>query len=84
MNPLNNYHILIVKYVGQTNTKPSKVKIISERFNESITFTFGSVKGQYTADQALQYLINHGFRVIGMGEGKGHLYFITDTFKPLH
>ncbi len=76
----NNYHILTIKYVGQTNTEPSGIKIISERFNASKKISFDQGHA-FTLDNAEAWLTKNGFNIIGHGEGKGHYYVITDTFK---
>lgn len=82
---LPNFHILTVKYVGQTNYLPSRVKIISERFKQSVVFSYGD-EGD-TLAQAENWLINNGHKVIGHGEGKGHYYVVCEaiggSFKPL-
>lgn len=82
---LPNFHILTVKYIGYSNTLPSRVKIISERFKQSVTFSYGDEGG--TLDQAEKWLIDNGHKVIGHGEGKGHFYIICESvnncFKPL-
>jgi hypothetical protein len=75
-----NFHILIIKYVGQTNFLPSRVKIISERFKTSKTIEYNHDFNN-TLDIAEDWLTNNGFQIIGHGEGKGHYYVITSTFK---
>jgi len=79
---MTNYHILTVKYIGQTNYSPSRVKIISERFKTSKMIEFDGELG-YTLDNAENWLRNNGFDIVGCAEGKGHYYIITNTFKPL-
>ena len=80
-----NYHILIIKAIGATNTKPAMVKIISERFNQSIIVPFTNHPGASSPslDTAKLVLSAKGFDIIGQGEGKGHMYLITNTFEPL-
>lgn len=78
-----NTHVLIVKYVGQTNYTPSRVKIISERFKQSILIPFDSEHGMDSCEIAEYWLTQKGFKIIGHAEGKGHYYVITDTFEPL-
>ncbi len=78
-----NQHVLIVKYVGQTNSTPARVKIISERFKQSILTPYDTDFGSDTCEQAEYWLKQNGFNVIGHAEGKGHYYVITDTFEPL-
>lgn len=82
---LPNFHVLIIKYVGQTNCLPSRVKIISERFKQSVTLSYGD-EGN-TLEQAEEWLIRNGHNVIGHGEGKGHSYVIcghiNNRFKSI-
>lgn len=82
-NNMNNYHILIVKYVGMKNTMPAKVKIISERFKASIKIPYTNEAGSNnpTLETAEAWLIDNGYNIIGHGNGNGHDYIITDTFK---
>lgn len=77
-----NFHILTVKYVGATNFLGSRVKIISERFKQSITFGYQHEYNN-TLDQAKAWLTAHGFEVIGQAEGKDHYYVISTTFEPI-
>jgi hypothetical protein len=76
-----NFHILIIKYVGQTDTTPSGIKIISERFESSKKISFNHPSFNATLDIAEDWLTKNGFEIIGHGEGKGHYYVITSTFK---
>ena len=78
-----NQHVLIVKYVGQSNTQPSRVKIISERFKQSILIPFEYDHGIDACEITEYWLKEKGFEVIGHAEGRGHYYVITDTFEPL-
>lgn len=80
---ITNYHVLIIKYVGQTNYTPSRIKIISERFKHSILIPFDSEHGMDSCEIAEHWLKEHGFAIMGHAEGKGHYYVIVDTFKPL-
>lgn len=79
---IQNFHILTVKFIGPTNTKPSRVKIISERFNDSVTIQYDH-EFNGTLDNALDWCVNHGFDVVGKGEGKNHYYIMTSTFDSL-
>lgn len=80
-----NFHILTIKVVGPTNTNPAKVKIISERFNQSviIPFTNHPSASSPAIDTASIFLQAKGYIITGKGEGKGHMYIITNTFEPL-
>ena len=80
MNNTPHYHLLTVKYVGPTNTRGSRVKISSDRFEDSQTIQYDHSFNGSTA-QGLAWSKAHGFNVIGTAEGKGVDYIITDTFK---
>jgi len=82
---LSNFHILTIKVIGPTNISPAKVKIISERFNMSVKIPFTTHPGASSPsiDTASLWLTAKGFNLIGKGEGKGHMYIITDTFESL-
>lgn len=80
---IQNTHILIVKYLGQTNHNPSRIKIISERFKENITIPYESEHGIDSCEIAEHWLQENGFNIIGHAEGKDCYYVITDTFEPL-
>lgn len=80
-----NYHLLQIKTLPATNTQPARVKISSERFNQSkiIAFDNDPADAAPTTGTAIRYLQGNGFNIIGKGEGKDHNYLITDTFEPL-
>ena len=64
--------------MGATNTKGSRIKITDERFEESITLSY-DYKYNNGIEQAIEYLSNKGFNLIGRTEDR----ILTDTFKPL-
>lgn len=86
-----NYHLLTVKYLGPTNSRGSRVKISSDRFEDSITIGYnhsfnGSLAQAVAWCEAYKdtLLSDRAFNVIGTAEGKGPIsYIITDTFKGL-
>jgi len=78
-----NYHILIVKYVGQTNTQPARISIKSERFKQSVIIPFDADYGKDSCEIAEYWLQQNGFVIIGHAEGKDCYYIITDTFQKL-
>ena len=76
---LTNFHAIQVKYLGPTNTKGNRIKLMSSRFDESITLERdGSIEAR---DQAIKYLLDKGFELIGACEN-GDL-IITSAFKGL-
>jgi hypothetical protein len=82
---IENYHIIKVMAIGATNTNPAKVKIITERFRQSLTIPYTNHPGASSPsiDTALLYLTGKGFEIVGKGEGKDHMYLITTTFEPI-
>lgn len=81
---MKNFHLIEAKYLGPSNTRGSKVKITSLRFNSSITesysYQFGSTK-----DQAAETLKNLGFKPVGVGydEKKGVYIFCSEVFEDI-
>lgn len=75
-----NFHILTVKYISQTNALPSRVKIISERFRQSKTIEYDHDFAN-TLEIAENWIEKNGYKIIGHAEGKNCYYVITDTFK---
>lgn len=79
---MQNYHIIKAKYLGATNYRGSRIKLTSERFEQSkvINYTYEFSNTLEIAENALKLL---GFNLIGHAEGKDCYYIITDTFKGL-
>ena len=80
---IQNFHILVAKFVNQTTTKPHRIKISSERFKQWVNISWNEDNGRDTCEQAENWLKKQGFNIIGHAEGKKHYYIITDTFEPL-
>lgn len=79
---MENFHILKITYIPETNTKPSRVRILSERFNESIVIPRDQ-KFRDIAEVAEHHLKKLDFSIIGQGEHYSGFYIISDTFKSL-
>ena len=79
---LENYHIIKVSYLGATNTRGSRVKLHSERFEKSKMIPW-NYKYSFPIPMAIDYLTKQGFELIGQAEGKDCYYIITNTFKSL-
>lgn len=81
----DNYHIIMVQSMGATNTQPARIKLISERFKQSIIIPFTNHAAAFSPalDSAILWLSNKGFNIVGQGEGKDHYYLISTTFEPL-
>ena len=81
---MKNLQMLEIKYIGATNTKGARIKIIDTRFKASVT-----VSRDYDndiQDQAFEYLTSHGFNIVAKchNEITGALYLLSDTFKPIN
>ena len=59
-----NTRVLNVKYLGPTNHKGSRIKIIDRRFNQSITIPYDY---QYSSalEGAVRYLLDKGWDIAG-------------------
>lgn len=79
---MTNLHLFKIKFLGPTNSKGSRVKIVSERFKQKIVISW-----DYSANSSVQIAANHlqklGFNIIGQSEGTAENYLISDTFNPL-
>lgn len=83
LQPAPNMHVFTVKYLGPTNSRGSRIKIISDRFNQSITESYSYEIGSVTR-QAEAYLREKGYAITGTGESKDNAcYIMSSTFKPL-
>lgn len=75
-----NYHVLKITYIGPTNNRPSRVKILSERFEQSKTISYNhELRG--TLEIAEKWLVENGFNLVGHAEGNNCYYVVSDTFK---
>ena len=64
---MKNFHVIEVKYLGPTNTRGSRVKLTSTRFNDSITLSTDYAHNT-TVSQAIEWLEKHGQKVAGTAE----------------
>lgn len=79
---MKNYHLFTVKYLGATNNRGARIKITSERFEQSITLSRNySVEA---TEQAINYLNDKGFNIVGRGNGSNQTdVLISEVFEPL-
>ena len=79
---MENLHLFKIKYLGPTNFKGSRIRITSERFQQSIIISW-----DYTANSSTEIAANHltklGFDIIGQSEGKTENYLVSNTFQSL-
>jgi hypothetical protein len=76
---MTNIHVLKVKYLDSPASYcGSRVRITSERFNESKIIPSWYDSGTGAVDTAVYWLTKEcGLTVIGIAEGKGHDYVIV-------
>lgn len=79
---MKNVNVIKVKYLGATNTRGSRVKIISDRFKSSVTLGY-NYEFNSALDIALDYLTKLGFDVIGCNNDSDVGYIITSTFEDI-
>jgi hypothetical protein len=81
---LPNYHLIVVSYLGATNSRGSRMKLTSLRFNDSVTLNYDN-SFRSGKEQAILYLINNGFEPMGAGydEKKQDSIIICKTFNSL-
>lgn len=79
---MKNYHLLQIKYLGATNYNGSRIKIISKRFEQSVTIPY-DYKYDNTCEGATAYLESKGYEIIGKGEFGDSYILISTTFEPL-
>jgi hypothetical protein len=83
---MQNFNVLEISHVPQTHAKPARLKIYSPRFRQYVTFSKESEEYDECRDNteiAAKFLSKLNFNIIGQGEGKGKMYIISDTFKPI-
>lgn len=80
---MTNYHVIKVTYLGATNRLGSRVKLTSERFEkDSVTMCLDHRFNSSLA-QAVAFLSQCEFAIVGTAEGRGCYYIITSSFKRL-
>lgn len=79
---MEKLHALQVTFLGATNTKGSRVKIKSERFNKSKIISY-NYEFNNIYDIAKDYLEKNGFEIIGLSEFKNSYILTSTTFKTL-
>lgn len=79
---MENSHLIIVKHIGTTNTAPSRIKLTSTRYGNSIRIPYQS---DNKTQDAIDYLTLQGFEITGKAwnEQTGETYLLTSTFKKL-
>lgn len=78
----NNFHALTVKYLWPTDTKWARIKITSERFEQSIILNRDYSSSSWL-DQTINHLTQNWFDIVGMAEMNNQTILLSNTFKPL-
>ena len=81
---MQNLQMVEVKYLGATNIRADRVKLIDTRFNVSITMDRNY---EDTADeQAIKYLQNQGFNIVATTcvEKRNQTFLLVDNFEPIN
>ena len=82
MNRPTNYHVFAIKYLGATDTKGSRVKITSQRFEQSVTISY-NYEYSNIYEMAQEKLESMGYEITGMGETPSGYVLMSTTFEPL-
>ena len=81
MESIKNGRVFKIKYLGATNTKGSRIKIIDCRFKKSKTLSrsYKHISGLY---DAVDYLTNKGINILYQGElNYNENILISDDFE---
>ena len=76
-----NLHTIKVKYIGATNIRGSRVKLISERFEDSFTLPYDYAFNS-AVDIAADWLEKNGFKPCFKSEGKDYMMIHCFVFEP--
>ena len=74
-----HYRGIKVKYRGATDHKGSRTKLADERFEQSRIINYNH-KYNNVLEQAIDYLSNNGFNVIGHAEMKNEYIIFCDNW----
>lgn len=77
-----NLHAFEITYLGATNTKGSRVKIKSLRFNEAKIIDY-DYNYSNTLDIAKAWLEDYSYELAGQAETPKSYIILSTTFKPL-
>jgi len=78
-NNIKHYRGIKVKFLTTTNCLEPRIELIDERFNQSKTINYNYI-GELVFVQAIDYLIKHGFNVVGYFEMKNEYIVFCDNW----
>jgi hypothetical protein len=74
MDELKMYRGITIKFLGPTDYRGSRIKLIDERFNESVIIEYSHKNDMF--DQSVEFLTKKGFKIVGFCEmKKGYVVF---------
>jgi len=83
---MKNFHLIEVRYLGPTDTLGSRVKLVSSRFNQSVTIPY-NYRFNNARDIAIDWLMAEGHAIVGSGEVNDCYVIVIEAtdkkFKPL-
>lgn len=81
---MENFHLFKIKYIGPSNYSGSKIKITSERWNQSVKIK-STTKFNTSVEEAVAYLESIGYPIAGKCSGNrtDHDYCFSEEFKAL-
>lgn len=76
-----NTRVIKVRFLGPTDTRGSRVKLIEQRYNitDSVTLSY-DYRIANVLEQAVQYLKNIGINVLGYGSDNDNYYVFSDSW----
>lgn len=77
-----NLHAFTITFLGATYHKSSRLKIKSERFNQSVIIPYDHAFNN-TLDIAKDYLTKNGYELAGQAETNDNYIILSTTFEPL-
>lgn len=79
-----NAHLIEARYVGATNTKPSRIRLFSHRFErDTLTESYTSGGFDGLSKQAIETLQRLGYTIECQGEMRHGYFFVVSEFLPL-
>ena len=81
-NQVKNMRAIRVKYLGATNNKGSRIKLIEQMYQttDTITLSYDYAIGNGT-EQAIKYLQNKGINILGKSDVKGETILFSDSWQ---
>ena len=81
-NQVKNMRAIRVKFLGATNNKGTRIKIIEQRYQttDTVTLSYNYAIGNGT-EQAIQYLQNKGINLLGKSDIQDETILFSDSWQ---